>query len=488
MGRCPGNGATRLRRDVALPDGGRSAIKGLAQGRFWLLFSILFGLIAVEGGVGLFVLAEFTRSGNHLERIENAGLHIDELGLGLNNYIKEMKVSTGLSQQAGATVPLPPTQGLADDARRLREMKVETDLPKVAALLVDVETLISQVGAYHQKLATKAVDDATLLYIQVIEPLADQILETDFPSTREALMGEVESVGRQNRDAGMIARRILIGSLLLTLGVGLFLIRLIARTLERTTRQEKELERRDSEMVIARTIQTSVIPRDFALPGFDIAAVMMPAAEVGGDFYEFRRTADGGAWLGIGDVTGHGISAGLIMMMAQSMFTMLSESSAEEPTPAEFLTKLNRALYFNLRSRLREDKFMTMVVARLYPDGRLIYAGAHTELLVYRKAIAAVERFPTDGLWLGLVEDLGPATKDHEVKLGLGDLALFHTDGVTEATNEKGELFDIDRLIEGLGSASAGSAGDTVMNILSATRAWSPSPSDDVSLMAIRRS
>ena len=231
-----------------------------------------------------------------------------------------------------------------------------------------------------------------------------------------------------------------------------------------------------------------MIPRDFTLPGFDIAAVMMPAAEVGGDFYEFRRTPDGGAWLGIGDVTGHGITAGLIMMMAQSMFTMLSETSAEEPTPAGFLVKLNRALYFNLRSRLGEDKFMTMVVARLFTDGRMVYAGAHTDLLVYRKESAAVERLPTDGLWLGLVEDLGPATKDHEVMLGRGDLALFHTDGVTEATNEKGELFDIHRLIERLGTASAGSAGDTVMDILSATRKWCPSPADDVSLMAIRRS
>ena len=477
-----------MRRERTLSQEVRVALKERTQSRFWVLFSILFGLIAVEGGVGLFVLAESKKSGNHLERLENEGLHIDELGLALNNYIKEMKVSTGLSQQAGATVPLPPTRGLAENAQRLRGLKAEADFPKVATLLADVENLIAQVGAYHQKIAAKAGDDATLLYIQSIEPLADQILETDFPSTRAALMSEVETVGRQNRDAGTIAWRVLVGSLLLTLGVGLFLIRLIARTLRRASRQEKELERRDSEMVIARTIQTSVIPRDFTLPGFDIAAVMMPAAEVGGDFYEFRRTADGGAWLGIGDVTGHGITAGLIMMMAQSMFTMLSDNAAEEPTPAAFLAKLNRSLYFNLRSRLREDKFMTMVVARLLPDGRMIYAGAHTDLLVYRKKTASVERLPTDGLWLGLVEDLSPATRDHEVTLDPGDVALFHTDGVTEAANEKGEFFDIGRLIEKLGGASGGSAGDAVMDILSATRAWCPSPADDVSLMAIRRS
>ena len=461
---------------------------GRARGRFWLLFSILFALIAVEGGVGLFVLARFQTSGSHLERVENAGLHVDELGLSLNNYIKEMKVSTGLSQQAGATVPLPPTKALAESARRVEELKVDADLPKVESLLGNVGKLIALVGSYHQKLAVKAVDDATLLYIREIEPLADQILETDFPSTRAALMADVERVGQENRESGRIARRILFGSLLLSLGVGVFLVRQIARTLDLASRQEKELERRDSELAIARRIQTSVIPRDFALPGFDIAAVMMPAAEVGGDFYDFRRTADGGAWLGIGDVTGHGLTAGLIMMMAQSMFTMLSQNSSEEPTPAGFLARLNKALYFNLKSRLREEKFMTMVVARLYPDGRLVYAGAHTDLLVFRKATGSIERLTAEGLWLGLVEDLSASTKDHETTLGSGDLALFHTDGVTEARNEKGEVFDIHRLIERLGTASDGSAGDTVMSILSATRGWSPSPTDDVSLMAIRRS
>src|ERR1043166_3796579 len=78
-------------------------------------------------------------------------------------------------------------------------------------------------------------------------------------------------------------------------------------------------ERHRQEMALARSIQTSVLPRSFDLPGYDISAIMMPAEEVGGDFYEFRPV-DGGAWIGVGDVTGHGVTSGLIMMMAQSMF------------------------------------------------------------------------------------------------------------------------------------------------------------------------
>ena len=84
-----------------------------------------------------------------------------------------------------------------------------------------------------------------------------------------------------------------------------------------------------------------------------VIAVMYPAEEVGGDFYEFRRS-NGGAWIGVGDVTGHGVTSGLIMMMAQSMFTMLCEQSNGHTTPSEFVTLLNRAMFYNLRSRLAQ--------------------------------------------------------------------------------------------------------------------------------------
>src|SRR6185295_19188856 len=102
----------------------------------------------------------------------------------------------------------------------------------------------------------------------------------------------------------------------------------------------------------------SVLPRTFELPGYDISAIMLPAEEVGGDFYEFRRT-NGGAWIGVGDVTGHCVTSGLIMMMAQSMFTLLCEQrNGHQPTPSEFVKLLNRAMFYNLRSRLDQDKFM----------------------------------------------------------------------------------------------------------------------------------
>jgi len=246
-------------------------------------------------------------------------------------------------------------------------------------------------------------------------------------------------------------------------------------------------ERHRQEMALARSIQTSVLPRTFDFPGYDISAIMMPAEEVGGDFYEFRPVP-GGAWIGVGDVTGHGVTSGLIMMMAQSMFTMLCEQSNGHVSPAKFVTLLNRAMFYNLRSRLAQDRFMTLVVAKLDHEGKLVYAGAHTDLLIYRAATKSVDRVPTDGLWLGITEDIADMTNDRSVTLARGDIALFHTDGVTEARNATGECYDLDRLTNQLRDLHDVPATDIVTKIAHAAWSWAGTPKDDVSLLVLKRS
>jgi sigma-B regulation protein RsbU (phosphoserine phosphatase) len=251
-------------------------------------------------------------------------------------------------------------------------------------------------------------------------------------------------------------------------------------------RDAEIIQKHNQEMALARSIQTSVLPRTFDLPGYDISAIMMPAEEVGGDFYEFRRTG-GGAWLGIGDVTGHGVTSGLIMMMAQSMFTLLCEQKNGNVTPSQFVSLLNRAMFYNLHSRLDQDKFMTMVVARI--DGeRMTFAGAHTDLLIWRAAERAVERIPTDGLWLGVADDIAHLTADRSISLARGDVALFHTDGVTEARNKTGECFDMHRLTDHFARLHDARAADIVGGIAEAAWGWwAGTPKDDVSLMAVKR-
>ena len=253
-------------------------------------------------------------------------------------------------------------------------------------------------------------------------------------------------------------------------------------------RDAEIFERHKQEMALARSIQTSVLPRRFDFPGFDVGAVMMPAEEVGGDFYEFRPTPDGAAWIGVGDVTGHGVTSGLIMMMAQSMFTMACEQGNGMLTPARLIGLLNRSMYYNLKSRLADDRFMTMVVAKLHRDGRMLFAGAHTDILVWRAASREVERVETDGFWLGVTEKIEDVTSDRTLNLARGDVALFHTDGVTEACNAGGEYFEVDRLSRQLEELHERPAGEIVTTIANAAWRWAGIPNDDVSLLAVKRS
>jgi hypothetical protein len=454
--------------------------------RFWILFALLFLLIAVQGGVGLFVLTDFARSVTDLRTMQGAGMKIDEFGLLLNNFVKEMKVSTGIGQQGLGLVTLPPTAALAQETSALADVNAQIHSEPLTALLSGVRQLDVVMADYSRYLQRGAGDDATLTYIRTIEPLADRLLSSDFPATRSAVLADVARVSEANRRSGIFARRVLITSLVATLAVGLLLGRLIWLSLWKVSTQERELERRASELAIAHSIQTSVLPRDLRLPGFDVGAVMLTAEEVGGDFYEFRPVSDGGAWIAVGDVTGHGLSSGLVMLMAQSMFSMLSGERGD-PSPKQLLARLNKSLFFNLRERLHEDKYMTMVVARVFPDGRMVYAGAHTDLLVYRRDEHRVERMPTEGLWLGLVEDMDGANDDHEVRLRTGDMALFHTDGMTEAKDGRGRAFDVERLADRLQQWSTSSAAIVVERLAEAAREWAPVATDDISLMAIKR-
>ena len=131
---------------------------------------------------------------------------------------------------------------------------------------------------------------------------------------------------------------------------------------------------------------------------------------------------------------------------------------------------------------------MTMVVARIERNGTMTFAGAHTDLLVYRASSKTIERIATEGLWLGITDDIEYATAETRVDLQSGDVALFHTDGVTEAKNSYGDCYDIDRLTRQLSELHAESASMIVTRIANAAWRWAGTPKDDVSLVAVKRS
>jgi serine phosphatase RsbU (regulator of sigma subunit) len=253
---------------------------------------------------------------------------------------------------------------------------------------------------------------------------------------------------------------------------------------EAALREAAERERLTKEMEIATRIQTAILPQRFAVEGLEIAATMIPATEVGGDYFDVRAFA-GGAWLGVGDVVGHGLTTGLIMLMIQTIFATLTQSDVAAP-PSEQLKTLNAVLFQNVRERLQQSHYATLTLIRYTSDGRITYAGAHEDIVVWRARQGRCELLPTPGTWVGVREDIFRSAGDSHNALEEGDILVLHTDGISEARDATGEMFGMERLcatLERLNTLPVEGIRDA---ILQEARAWQAAVEDDMTLLVAR--
>jgi serine phosphatase RsbU (regulator of sigma subunit) len=255
--------------------------------------------------------------------------------------------------------------------------------------------------------------------------------------------------------------------------------------------QRIEAERRaavarlESEMAIAQRIQTSILPLRLEAPGFEIAARMVTASEVGGDYYDLQPASEGGFWMGIGDVSGHGLSAGLVMLMIQSGLSSLMRRDPEGD-PSALLCLLNRMLYDNVRLRIGGDDFATLSLLRFSGDGGFTVAGAHEELVLWRASSGRCEAVPTPGTWLGTRRDIEQHTSTHSHRLERGDVLLLYTDGITEAM-AGGEQFGLERVRRVMERLHAAPVETICDQLFAAVDAWLTAPRvDDQTAVALR--
>ncbi|WP_081160426.1 SpoIIE family protein phosphatase [Ensifer aridi] len=242
-----------------------------------------------------------------------------------------------------------------------------------------------------------------------------------------------------------------------------------------------------AELDVARRIQTMVLPKAGELEEIseiEIAGFMRPADEVGGDYYDVLR--DGTRLkIGIGDVTGHGLESGVLMLMVQSVARALQE--AGEMDPPQFLNRLNRAIYKNI-VRTNTDKHLSLAFID-YEKGRLTLSGQHEEVIIVRDS-GKVERVDTIdlGLPIGLEPDISAFVATREISFGCGDVVILHTDGVTEAENSDRELFGIERLCESARSRHGRSAVEVRNGIIEDLMAHIGSQKihDDITLVVMR--
>ncbi|MBN2193298.1 MAG: SpoIIE family protein phosphatase [Polyangiaceae bacterium] len=249
-------------------------------------------------------------------------------------------------------------------------------------------------------------------------------------------------------------------------------------------RERLEQGRVSEETRMAAEIQTSMAPASLAVAGLELAHVMIPAAEAGGDYADVLPHPNG-AWFAIGDVSGHGLGAGLIMLMLQSMVSSLVRHH-RQISPTEVVLAVNEAIYENVRHRLRRDDHATLTVFRYERTGQLWLAGYHEPLVVFRAGSGKCEIVTPPGFWVGAIPDVRDITEDTEIRLRDRDLLVLYTDGVTEARNPHHEQFGLERLVsivEARHELSVTSLRDEIVN---AVRTWSSSLDDDVTLLIAR--
>jgi predicted ATPase/serine phosphatase RsbU (regulator of sigma subunit)/tRNA A-37 threonylcarbamoyl transferase component Bud32 len=203
--------------------------------------------------------------------------------------------------------------------------------------------------------------------------------------------------------------------------------------------------RMSAELDIAKQLQQMVLPKEFELQkieGLDIAGFMEPADEVGGDYYEILNH-NGHIKIGIGDVTGHGLESGVIMLMVQT--TVRALLLAGFSNPEAFLNVVNRTIYHNAQ-RMGTDKNLTLSLLD-YHAGQLRVTGQHEEVLVVREG-GKIERVDTVdlGFMVGVIPNIAHTLSHLDIALQPGDGIVLYTDGITEARDMEMTLYGEERL------------------------------------------
>jgi serine phosphatase RsbU (regulator of sigma subunit) len=245
--------------------------------------------------------------------------------------------------------------------------------------------------------------------------------------------------------------------------------------------EAQERERIEQELRVARLIQQTLLPKSVpGLAGYDVAAYYGPAREVGGDFYDFLELEDGRLGLVVGDATGHGVPAALMMANTQSVLRAVAQRGGSEP--GRILAEVNEVLL----AYIPPSMFVTCFYAILDPkSGTLRYANAGHDL-PYLWHGCDCEELRARGMPLGLMP--GMSYEEKEMVLDTGEGVLFYSDGLVEAHNPEGEMFGFPRLRALIAQhAEERSLRDFLMKELHSFTGEEWEQEDDITLLTLRR-
>jgi serine phosphatase RsbU (regulator of sigma subunit)/ketosteroid isomerase-like protein len=251
--------------------------------------------------------------------------------------------------------------------------------------------------------------------------------------------------------------------------------------LEEIERQARERERVEQDLRVAQRIQQASLPEEVPeLEGWQINPYYQPAREVGGDFYDFLELEDSRLGLVVGDATGHGVPAALVMSTTCGMLRAVALSV---DSPGQVLARVNEAL----SARIPQNMFVTCFYAILdLKNGSLRYANAGHDLPYVQRGSDA-EELMARGMPLGLMP--GMSYEERKTILEAGEAALFYSDGLVEAHNPGGEMFGFPRLRSLLAEHDdEGLLVNFLVDELHSFTGYGWEQEDDITLVTLQRS
>jgi serine phosphatase RsbU (regulator of sigma subunit)/ketosteroid isomerase-like protein len=300
-----------------------------------------------------------------------------------------------------------------------------------------------------------------------------------FTHDRGEIMG-VAPTGRELTNRAIVIHRIVEGKIAEEWGLGTLGSKLRGQRLE----QERiERERVEQELRVARSIQHASLPKEVPrLEGWQISPFYNPAREVGGDFYDFHLLSEERLGVVVGDATGKGVPAALVMSTTCGMLQVTARA-LDSSSPGEVLAQVNETLF----ARIPANMFVTCFYAILDPNSAtLSYANAGHDLPYLWRGGDAKE-LRARGMPLGLMP--GMSYQEKEIVLEPRDNVLLYSDGLVEAHDPKGEMVGFPRLRALVAEqGEEGSLGDLCLEKLYSFVGEGWEQEDDITLLTLRRS
>ncbi len=240
-----------------------------------------------------------------------------------------------------------------------------------------------------------------------------------------------------------------------------------------------EHNRKTAELDKARQLQLAMLPKEIPqLPHLAIDAYMKTAMEVGGDYYDFQSDSAGALTVVIGDATGHGLNAGMMVTATKSIF----ETMADEPELTRLFTQMNRTLKrMNLRGH-----YMALQMLKIKDDALEICTAGMPPVLLYRAATQKLEEITIKAMPLGSVRDF-PYRK-LRTAIASGDAVLLMSDGLPELFNQQNEMFDMVRVQQAFAEVAQQSPREIIAHLLRAGEIWAEGKpqQDDMTFVVLK--